>query len=328
MLQSRRHVEALVALFYFMVSGRTTWLLAVGLFFVSGPAIAADPKLKIADPIDVTLVTADGVELRCTYFAGKESKKTVPLILVHGWNGQRGEYAGLAAQLQLAGHSVIVPDLRGHGDSVNQRRATGGNKIRINRSKMRSADFLRMINFDMEAVKKYLMKRNNEGKLNIELLGVIGAEEGALIAMNWTAKDWSYPLLPIHKQGQDVKAIVLLSPTRAFRGINNRPFLSSPPVRSTLSVLIIAGREDKKANDVANRLHNELKRFHEPQENIARDEDRNLFDLSKNTSVQGTRLLANKSLKTDEAIKTFVRWRLADQAGTFPWTQRTSPFGD
>ena len=36
--------------------------------------------------------------------------------MLHGWKGNRTEYADLASFLQTQhGHAVLVPDLRGHG---------------------------------------------------------------------------------------------------------------------------------------------------------------------------------------------------------------------
>ena len=65
---------------------------------------------------EVTLQTRDGVLLRCTYYAGPEKKTTVPLIFVHDWDSNRTELHELALFLsQSLNHSVIVPDLRGHG---------------------------------------------------------------------------------------------------------------------------------------------------------------------------------------------------------------------
>ena len=44
---------------------------------------------------------------------------------------------------------------------------------------------------DIEAAKTYLLQRNNEGKLNIEQLGVLGTGFGATLALIWAVGDWS-----------------------------------------------------------------------------------------------------------------------------------------
>ena len=97
-------------------------LLAGVVLGLSSPAVWAQEKKSAKEEEktseDVTLDTKDGVFLRCTYYPGPEKKTTVPLILLHDWDGNRGELHGLATFLnQTLNHSVIVPDLRGHGVS-------------------------------------------------------------------------------------------------------------------------------------------------------------------------------------------------------------------
>ena len=85
-----------------------------------------------------------------------------------------------------------------------------------------------MVN-DIEACKRFLLRENNEGELNIELLTVVAAGEmGAVIGLNWVAMDWSWPILPGRKQGQDVKALVLLSPGQSFKGVTGAPGANAP----------------------------------------------------------------------------------------------------
>ena len=115
------------------------------------------------------------------------------MILLHGFKGSsRKDFTqeqGLAAFLQeKLGCAVIVPDLRGHGEST---------KIRIGqadrtRPTARSCGRLHiaaMVTQDLRAVKDFLWKKNNEKKLNIDKLVVIGVEEGAALALSYAAYD-------------------------------------------------------------------------------------------------------------------------------------------
>ena len=43
-------------------------------------------------PQDIGLETKDGVMLRCTYYEGTAGKKSVPIIAIHDWDGQRGDF--------------------------------------------------------------------------------------------------------------------------------------------------------------------------------------------------------------------------------------------
>src|SRR5688572_14090904 len=93
-------------------------LLAVsftGLAPLSAAAQATKGKDKITPPEDVKFETDDGWTIHATYYAGKLKKNAVPFILLHGWEGQRGDYESLAKFLQSLGHAVLCPDLRGHG---------------------------------------------------------------------------------------------------------------------------------------------------------------------------------------------------------------------
>ena len=77
------------------------------------------------------------------------------------------------------------------------------------RGELRASDFQAMDN-DVEAAKKYLLEKNNAGILNLELLCLVGAELGGIVATNWIAADWSRQDLPAFKQGKYAKALVLL----------------------------------------------------------------------------------------------------------------------
>ena len=106
---------------------------------------------------DVTLDTKDGVILQCTYYPGPEKKTTVPVILLHDWDGSRTDLHTLAIYLQVTlGHAVIVPDLRGHGNSVRLRNS----ETPIDRDKLNKLGIEAML-LDVEAVKGYLLQRNN-----------------------------------------------------------------------------------------------------------------------------------------------------------------------
>jgi pimeloyl-ACP methyl ester carboxylesterase len=180
----------------------------------------------------LTLETKDAVLIRCTYFPGgvfeeprqegeeprfarRPGKEVVPVILLHGWEGGRGEFDFLARMLQRRGHALLAPDLRGHGESTTRRLLTGAQQT-VSRDSFRSDDLYAMV-LDVEACKRFLLEKNNLAELNIELLCVIGADLGAAVALNWAQHDWNWPQLPTFKQGRDVKALVLLSPWQSSK---------------------------------------------------------------------------------------------------------------
>ena len=84
---------------------------------------AQDEKEKILPPEDLMLQTGDGLGLALTYYPGTKGKETIPIVLLHMWKQNRNDYKGLARVLQAVDYAVIMPDLRGHGQSTRLRGA-------------------------------------------------------------------------------------------------------------------------------------------------------------------------------------------------------------
>ena len=281
---------------------------------------------KIPEPEDITLETKDLVQLKCTWYAGVNGKKTVPIIIVHGWEGNRNQFDSLALFLQSkegGGHAVIVPDLRGHGASTS-RKLPNGEEVPLDRERFRPQDFAAMVQFDLEAVKSHLMKQNNEGKLNIEALTIVGSEFGSLVALGFAVQDWSWPQLATIKQGQDVKALVLISPEKTFKGMTATKALQHPVVRAHLSILIVAGRQDRSGYSDAKTIYTQLKRYHpDPPPAEVRDK-KDLFLGEPDTSLRGDKLITAPGLNVAGMIRSFIELRLVNK--DIDWTDRTSPF--
>jgi hypothetical protein len=184
-------------------------------------------------------------------------------------------------------------------------------------------DFARMATHDVEEAKRFLIRENNAGKVNIERLGVIGAEMGATIAAYWAYLDWTAPRLAI-KQGQDVKALVLLSPETRFKSLSlSQPF-NEPQLQRKVALHIIAGAADTKSVRAAAQLFNSLKRYHkEPDESLPDDKylaEKTMFlDTESDTSLKGTQMLG-QMLGVEERIAKFLELRLVKPSHT--WAER------
>ena len=278
---------------------------------------AAKPKIPPAEEITGReLVTGDGVALSATFYPGTKGRESVPVILLHMWKGSRKDYAELAHLLQQNGHAVLVPDLRGHGDS--KRWTVGARSGEVDVSRL-TADHLRaMVQRDMETLKAFLMKKNNAGELNIEKLCVVGAEMGASVALDWARHDWSWPPLVGKKQGQDVKALVLISPQWAFRGFSLKPAMNHPAVRSRLSVMLLVGGDDPKAASEVRQMERIFQRYHREE---TEDSKMTLVVRERDTRLQGTDMLgAKKGLGVETRIEKFIDYRLVAQP--FSWQER------
>jgi alpha-beta hydrolase superfamily lysophospholipase len=302
------------------------------------PATARPPKLP--EPEEVSLETKDGMTIKATYYpalakkvdpgaakkddAGSAKKESSAVIMIHGLEGQRGEYHNLAVFLQGLGYASIAPDLRGHGQSKVQKRSDG-TAITLEPEKLTKPSLEDMI-YDIQACKKFLLEKNNAGELNIEQLCVIGAELGAILAVQFAAYDWSVQDLPAYKQGKDVKALVLLSPPPSVKGMTLRSAMAFPPVQSRLSIMFVAGKKDTKATSETKKLYNALEAHH-PK--AAEDKDdrlkaQELFLIQPETNLSGTELLT-KASSVPRDIAQFLDLRLAGRSKEFPWQDRTNP---
>lgn len=312
------------------------------------PAVPAKPKTAEKEkpagppaPETNWLETKDGWRIHCLYYPPqpdiRKGKETIPIILLHGWQGQGGEYAFLATGLQTFGHAVAVPDLRGHGRSTSRRNRDGDlETAKIDDPRKFTPVDLKAIVNDVEEVKKMLMKKNNAAEVNIELLTVGGAEFGCALAMNWAAADWSFPDTPALKQGRDVKALILLSPAQRIskaKGYDCSAALSHPAIENAMSLLIAVGEKDRKASSEARRI---FERFEKIRPKPAKDktpeerlQKQDLFYFTAPTDLQGTKLL-DRELPINRRVVDFLKLRLLNrlEEPELAWRDRRGPGKD
>lgn len=281
----------------------------------------------------MTLDTRDGWRIHCEYYGPQEKirqgKETVPIIMVHGWEGQGSDWNFLAVGLQTLGHASMVIDLRGHGRSTT-RRVPGepGRTESVTVDGLKPDDISR-IWLDLEAAKSELMRKNNAGEVNIEMLTVIAAEVGCIIAMEWAIRDWAWPITPAYKQGQDVKALVLLSPVESYRRMSATKSLNHPTIRERLSLMFAVGAEDPRFASNVKRMHDRIERVRPPLDKLDPKEAerlRDLFLIQAPTSLQGS-ALTDRSLPVNRAIVYFLTKRLLERSDELRWSERKSPVG-
>ena len=278
------------------------------------PAGAADAgKKKEKPPMQpLDLVTADGVQIRAYYFPSTVGKEAIPVIVVHEFESQAGAYAGLVRKLSDLGCAVIVPDLRGHGASRPQATTE---KSKVDLSKMTKVDVLATITGDLEAVKKFLVLENNAERLNLNALAMVGIGEGAVIAGQWAMRDLNFPSTGTIKQGQDVKAMVLVSPRRSHKGVSLEDALNDP-LLATLPFLIVVGNESPHLGD-AERL---VKKLETAKKRITRGEPVGLTLSPVKSSLTGKQLVSDVP-DTVTKIAAFLD-QLVKNAPRIPWVER------
>ncbi|WP_428306036.1 alpha/beta hydrolase [Lacipirellula sp.] len=314
---------------------RHFWVFAFALTAVAAAPVAAQPaRPKVPDPVEVTLPTKDGVQLRATYYASSAGQQAVPVVMLHDFNETRAVFDPLARRLQnppvsenpaaprVASRAVLTVDLRGHGGSKIAQ-STSGAAQELESNRFQQQDFRAMVDLDMEAVRAFLVRENDAGKLNLNALGIVGSGMGANVAVIWAAKDWSAPPLPVRKQGQDVKALVLLSPHWNFNGLLLRDALKFPPIQRQLSVLIAYGAEDKAIAKDCQNMINIFSKYH-PEPAADRVEQlKDFFVYAPETKLQGTKLLTSDAFGIGPKIVSFLETRLGSQP--FPYSIRKHP---
>jgi hypothetical protein len=299
------------------------WIFVLTLVFGSAPpAFAQEDEDDKPKQEDVVLPTKDGVQLYCTYYNGAKKKESTPVILLHDFKGNRHDFDKLALELQKThGFAVISVDLRGHGDSTVRK----GQDKRLEAEDMPIYEFPQMVGNDLETVKSFLMQKNNEGKLNIDKLSICGAGMGALAGMLFTKQDWSWPVLSTGKQGQDVKAVFMLSPLFSFKGLIMQ-LNSTPDVLSKVSVYVAVGKSDSRSLTESTRVFNLFK----PNHRFTKPQDQDLFLEKVDTKLQGTKLLSEPTLgmvdngENAGHIAQFLDVRAASQL--YPWMERKTSF--
>jgi pimeloyl-ACP methyl ester carboxylesterase len=302
------------------------------------PALAEDKTEKddILPPADIDLATEDGLEMKATYFPGTKGQESIPVILLHGFGkGSRKDFTqeqGLAPFLQeKLGCAVIVPDLRGHGEST---KIKVGNRVdKLDGKKLRPNQIGVMVTEDLVAVKDFLWKKNNEKALNLDKLAVIGVEEGAGLALSYAAYDaigyeqHQVKLGPL-KLGRFVKAAVLISPATNVSGLKTAQRMKTPEICRELPVMIVAGNKSKDRFAEAERLYKQFVSGR-PAADDDKPESMTVWFFKKiDTPLQGSKLLAEPSLKVPEKIVTFLSSRLVKNADAreWVWKERKLPY--
>lgn len=295
----------------------------------------AKKELPIPAPSDLILDTSDGVSLHCTYFGAAQDpelgsgKKTIPFILLHDWDGDRRDLLPFALYLQKFGCAVIVPDLRGHGDSTT----IAGSTTKLDYLKFRKLELEAVVK-DIERCKKYLVQRNNESELNIDLLNVVAVGQTSVLAMNWTIADW-FAFPPVSggiKQGQDVKSLTLISPRKKLDGLSMSLDLKHPLFAGkntpNLPTLIVWSANDVEAEKEGRSIYEAMKKGRPDLEQYKDDAERvkntTLFNgIMPGIAATGTELIRDQpDVRLWPYIAKFVAVQVGVKAVDYPWQSR------
>jgi len=185
-----------------------------------------------------TINAPDGWPLKITYYPSPGDRESPVVIMIPNADGLKSltqsVYKPLALRLQAKKFAVVTVDLRKHGDSVP---ADGEENDR--RMKLVPTDYQAMAAGDLVAVKNFLLAEHEKEKLNIRKLAIVSAGKSSVVAnvfaaADWAQKPWNDAPVPALRtpRGQDVQALVMLSPEYTLRGMTTHTqamrFLSDP----------------------------------------------------------------------------------------------------
>ena len=316
-----------------------------------GPA--KDEENKSA-PEKVTLETKDKVELVCTYFpptaprapadgsdtaaadtdsdSGKKSeppaveiidgKRTIPYIILHDWESSREDTQALATFLSAQGNAVITPDLRGHGESIR----VAGVEESIDAADFNSAQIMSTLE-DIETCKRFLVKRNNAGELNIDMLTVIAIGETVPLATQWVVKDWTdfAPYKDGIKQGQDVKFLIMIAPEKklgpfAMTRVTGAAIFSGETALPTIVSWAAGNKNAKDSQSIYNRLQKKR-----PDSKGQTANSQTLFQAPlKSSSLSGVKIGSTESLgKLWQYFDKTVANKINQNLDKVPWQDRS-----
>jgi pimeloyl-ACP methyl ester carboxylesterase len=305
----------------------------------------------------VDLESIDGVYLTANYWAAPKAGHDTPaIILLHERGRKQLDLFPFAKRLNDDGFAVITFDFRGHGDSqqINpdkylsprevaaaeaakeaeatkrsftkrdekepprKRPRSKGDKIDQAQEFRSGRDLSFLIN-DIEAVKQYLVKENNAGRLNIKRLGVVALGDAAChIALQFAELEYEGGgRAGWYRQGRDLGALVLVSPTRGYQGVQAATeFGNGGNEMPILLVSSEAPRSESEASRLARGLH-----VPESRESARRTDRPESLWLKITNKGSGTELLRPPVADLDSTIHGFLKGRLTGKRGS-AWEQR------
>jgi pimeloyl-ACP methyl ester carboxylesterase len=281
----------------------------------------------------MSVTTSDGVMLRGTYFPGAarkgstQGKQTTPVVMLHDFKGTRATFAPLAQALLTPGDAnverpyfaAVIVDLRGHGESTKQLSGDGGVSD-LDPAKLGKEGLEAMSTRDMEAIRDFLVDKNDAGELNLNKLCLVGSGLGASVAVNWAAHDWSAPPLAVGKQGQDVKGLVLISPRWSYNGLSIQDALKFGAFKKNVVWMLIGGVQDQKSKQDLSRVQAQLEKSHPATDKTGAKQRSGLEVNALPTSLEGDVLLGKSGDVLNAAIVKFLTENVA--AAQLPWTNR------
>jgi pimeloyl-ACP methyl ester carboxylesterase len=274
-----------------------------------------------------SLAAPDQFPIRFTYYPALKDKGTpqdAPVaILLHGAGGSRIVWdKGSAPQggvsfpesLQNDGFAVLTVDLRKHGESIETGRE----------EKLYPDDYQKML-VDLSTIKDFIKAEHQKKLLNMNKIGIVAADMSCPVAVAFAEGDWRiapYDDAPVlanrTPRGQDVKALVLISPDASMGRLQlnkSITYLRQPDLN--IACLFIVGKKDPADKGVTKKGFDLFKGTAKVEEGRER-----VYLSDPDLKDRGTDLLKKNPRLVEGVIKTFLIKHVKDQIA--PWRERRS----
>lgn len=278
-------------------------------------------------PEELDLQTSDGLRLKAWYYGvPKDAAPAATVILVHDLEGSHTSIEPLALALQELGFAVVAPDLRGHGASTT--RTIGGKSESLDARKLKKndLDFIAQsaggtvreqatVRGDIEAVRNWIKRKSDDGELDIDRLCIVGSGAGSILAATWTVADWSWQPIATGPQGRQVRAVVLVSPVWATKGISISTAMANDALKQDIPLMLLGGGNDRDAE----RLFEQLRRHRpagwfeqrpgqppEKSPKLAKIADASLISIELDSTLSADKLATDAAATAADRIKTFL----------------------
>ena len=276
------------------------------------------------------IVTEDGWKLAATYYNIRSTEpeagaqRSVVLLLPNdrgnrlNWEGQ----TGAAVKLRDNGYAVITLDPRKYGESQPPP------NLRDPVKELRPLDYANILRYDLEAVKQFLFEEHQQKNLNMAKFAIVAPESLAPVAMGFTVRDWkkvpyqdAATLSTRTPRGQDVKALVLISPEVNLPQISGKSaLLQLRQPAFDVAICTMTGAEDEAGMEASDLIHTYLTGNKEPA-----SEDARMFykQVYPKFGDRGTALIGRNDQLSADMLKFLNRHVMSK---TIPWQDRRSRF--
>lgn len=287
---------------------------------VDAQAPKRSKKVEVPDPERVMIETRDQVQLRAEWFAGTKGKESVPMIMLHDWDSDRKKLTALARKLQQKeGYAVVVPDLRGHGESLSVK----GMDDELDRKRFKKNELASFFE-DIDACRRFLQEKNDAGELNLDMLAVLACGKTSIHAVNWCVSDWSWEPINGVKQGQNVKSLFLISPRRRFKSMSMSQSLKTPLFSSrsrALPLMLCWGQDNESSDKDGQAIYKALKKSRKEPEKFSWDKQ-SLFHVYYESNMESGELIADFAKDVEMKIVSVIENKVIVHKDDFPWQSR------